>query len=184
MCGVCGFQGRFQHADLERANELLCHRGPDDCGVFFDDAAHVGIAHRRLSIIDVSAAGHQPMFGDRKVSITFNGEIYNFRELKQELAGKGHTFRSQSDTEVLLKLHATSGEGMLQRLNGIFAFGIWDPTDGSLFVARDALGVKPLYYAETSDGFCFASEIKALLPFLGPQRELDPIALHRYVSFL
>ena len=122
--------------------------------------------------------------GDGQVVLTFNGEIYNFKALRKELEAKGHVFRGHSDTEVLLNLYLDQGEAMLPRLNGIFAFALWDGRKGALLVARDGLGVKPLYYAESPQGFAFASEIKALLPLLPPERELDAASLHRYLGFL
>ena len=121
---------------------------------------------------------------DGAVVLVFNGEIYNFRELRMELEASDHQFRGHSDTEVLLHLYIAHGEEMLDRLNGIFSFALWDKRNQSLFVARDALGVKPLYYAETSQGFAFASEIKALLCLVPEARELDIPSLHRYLSFL
>ena len=185
MCGILGFSGAFRPDQLDRGNAIQCHRGPDNCGTFFDAEAAVGLGHLRLSIIDLSPAGNQPMTTpDGSVLITFNGEIYNYRELRAELEAKGHRFRSTSDTEVLLHLYARQGPEMLTRLNGIFAFGLYDRRDRSLFIARDALGVKPLYYALNSSGFAFASEIKALLALVPEARELDVASLHRYLSFL
>ncbi len=185
MCGIAGYLGTFSSEWLERASRAIAHRGPDGHGVWSDRAAGIGLAHRRLSILDLSPTGAQPMLSDDgMVSLTFNGEIYNFRELRAELETKGHRFRGPSDTEVLLRLYQVHGEEMLTKLNGIFAFGLWDARQQSLFVARDALGVKPFYYAETSKGFAFASEIKALLHLVPSARELDFPSLHRYLSFL
>ena len=184
MCGIIGTSG----GDLDRvasANNLLAHRGPDDFGVFIDREAGIGLGHRRLSIVEISPLGHQPMLsaaGD--VVMVFNGEIYNFRELRAELIASGHRFRGHSDTEVLLNLYLAQGEAMLSRLNGIFAFAIWDSRRQALLIARDALGVKPLYYAALNGRFAFASEIKALLKLVPEARELDISALHRYLSFL
>ncbi len=185
MCGIVGFIGSFAAELLVEANRLQSHRGPDAEGVWQDVDAGIGLAHRRLSILDLSPAGSQPMVSeDGTVVLVFNGEIYNFRELRAELEASGHRFRGQSDTEVLLHLYIAHGEAMLPRLNGIFAFALWDKRNQSLFVARDALGVKPLYYAETSKGFAFASEIKSLLCLVPEVRELDIPSLHRYLSFL
>ena len=185
MCGIVGHFGCFAPEFLAQANRLQSHRGPDADGIWFDSEAGVGFAHRRLSILDLSPAGAQPMVSDDgSVVLVFNGEIYNFRELRSELEAKGHRFRGHSDTEVLLHLYLAHGEAMLTRPNGIFAFALWDKRDQSLFVARDALGVKPFYYAETGAGFAFASEIKALLCLVPETRELDIPALHRYLSFL
>lgn len=184
MCGIVGYSGSFSSASLSRANGLQSHRGADDSGEFFDAANGIALAHRRLSILDVSPLGHQPMTAENgQLAVTFNGEIYNFRELRAELEAKGHRFRGHSDTEVLLRLYAVEGETMLTRLNGIFAFALWDKGCRSLLLARDALGVKPLYFSEAPEGFAFASELKALLQFLSVS-ELDIHALHRYLSFL
>ncbi len=185
MCGIIGYSGTFDRTALLEGDRRQRHRGPDDEGNWFDHDAGIGLAHRRLAIQDLSAAGAQPMsIEDEAIVIVFNGEIYNFRELRSSLEACGHRFRGHSDTEVLLHLYLAYGEEMLSRLNGIFAFALWDRRNMSLLVARDALGVKPLYYAQTSDGFAFASEIKALLPLVPDARALDVAALHRYLSFL
>ncbi len=185
MCGILGYFGSFSPESLNRANRLQAHRGPDDSGEFNDAEAGIGMGHVRLSILDLSPLGRQPMAtDDGSVVLVFNGEIYNFRELRRELEAKGNRFRGRSDTEVLLHLYLAYGDAMLTRLNGIFSFALWDKRSRSLFVARDALGVKPLYYAETEPGFAFASEIKALLALVPQLRELDAQALHRYLSFL
>ncbi len=187
MCGIAGFYGTFSNAKakLTLANERQLHRGPDASGLWFNSTGEIGLAHRRLSILDLSASGNQPMFSENgDIVLVFNGEIYNFRELRKELEEKGYSFQSSSDTEVLLKLYLAEGEAMLHRLNGIFAFAIWDSRCDSLFIARDALGVKPLYFCENALGFVFASEIKALMPFLSSSLNLSSSALHRYLSFL
>ncbi len=185
MCGIAGYSGSFQAAALEGACQIQSHRGPDDRGQFIDERSRIGLGHVRLSILELSALGHQPMSSeDGSAVLVFNGEIYNFRELRSELEGKGHRFRGHSDTEVLLRLYLTEGEAMLGRLNGIFAFALWDSRNQSLLIARDALGVKPLYFAETKKGFAFASEIKALMQIVPDARDLDVVALHRYLSFL
>lgn len=185
MCGIVGYSGSFAPGLLEQGNALQRHRGPDDAGVFVDGDSGVGFGHVRLSILDLSAAGHQPMTSaDGNVVIVFNGEIYNFKELRADLMMRGHRFRGHSDTEVLLNLYIEKGASMLSELNGIFAFALWDRRVSALVVARDALGVKPLYYSESAKGVAFASEIKTLLSLVPEQRELDPSALHRYLSFL
>jgi asparagine synthase (glutamine-hydrolysing) len=185
MCGIIGAWGEPASVRVREASALQAHRGPDDSGHFLDVQAQVALSHVRLSIQDLSPLGHQPMFSeDRSVVLVYNGEIYNFRELRAELEADGVHFRGHSDTEVLLALYLREGAAMLSRLNGIFAFAIWDQHKQEMLVARDALGVKPFYYAELPAGFAFASEIKALLPLLGPDRVLDPDALHRYMSFL
>ena len=185
MCGIAGYSGAFDPQGIDLANQRQAHRGPDDVGKFFDAAAGVGLGHVRLSILDLSPMGHQPMVSeDGLVVLVFNGEIYNFRELRAEFVSKGHRFRGQSDTEVLLQLYIAEGPAMLKRLNGIFALALWDKRDQTLFLARDALGVKPLYYSEGAKGFAFASEIKALLCLVPETKDLDVPALHRYLSFL
>ena len=185
MCGVLGFSGTFDAAAISAGLRSIAHRGPDDSGQFIDSASGIGLGHVRLSILDLSSLGHQPMTSpDGAVVIVFNGEIYNFRELRVELEANGHRFRSQTDTEVLLNLYLAEGEAMLSRLNGIFAFALWDGRSKSMFLARDGLGVKPLYYATTDRGVAFSSEIKSLIRLVPEVRELDAVALHRYMSFL
>ena len=185
MCGILGFSGDFPAHRLAVANACQRHRGPDDAGEFADRASGVGLGSVRLAIQDLSPLGHQPMVSDDEMAVlAFNGEIYNFRELRAELEADGHRFRGHSDTEVVLRLYQALGERMLARLNGIFALAIWDKRDRSLLIARDALGVKPLYYTESRAGVAFASEIKALLALAPVARDLDHVALHRYMSFL
>ena len=163
----------------------MAHRGPDDDGVWTDETSGVGLCHRRLAIIDLSAAGHQPMWDvSNSVVIVFNGEIYNYRGLRDVLMSQGFSFNSDSDTEVLLNLYLRDGEAMLPQLNGMFAFAIWDTREHCLFLARDALGVKPLYYTEASSGFVFASTVSAILcANLGP-RSVDATAIFDYLTLL
>ena len=166
MCGIAGSvdleQGLGSGTPVPAMTDALRHRGPDDAGILVDGPVTLG--HRRLAIIDLSAAGHQPMpSADETLWLTFNGEIYNYIELRDELRALGHTFRTASDSEVLLIAYAEWGVSMLERLNGMFAFAIWDRRTSSLLLARDRFGVKPLYYAEAGGRFRFASEIKALL---------------------
>ena len=192
MCGILGFSCSAVNSEFsDPADKLLVaadhlgHRGPDDSGYLLDPAYGIGLSHRRLSILDLSPLGHQPMAShDGAVVLIFNGEIYNFRELRAELEGQGVMFQGHSDTEVLLNLYLAEGQELLPRLNGIFAFALWDRRTQSLFLARDALGVKPLYYAALPDRFAFASEIKALLPLLPEAGALDMAALRRYLTFL
>jgi asparagine synthase (glutamine-hydrolyzing) len=184
MCGIAGYAGRFRPEMLRRASGCMAHRGPDDDGIYVDGDC-VGLAHRRLAILDLTPTGAQPMSSDdAQVVVVFNGEIYNFQELRRELCARGVHFRGHSDTEVLLRLYLAEGDAMLSRLNGIFAFALWDRRTQTMLVARDALGVKPLYVAETPHGVAFASEIKALLQLVPDARELDPVALDRYLTFL
>jgi asparagine synthase (glutamine-hydrolysing) len=163
MCGIAGLFLRQADCPVEtvlRMRDVLVHRGPDDAGTHVD--GRVGLGHRRLSIIDLGS-GHQPMTtADGRLTIIFNGEIYNYRELRRELEADGTVFRTKSDTEVILELHARLGDAAVQRLNGIFAYAVWDSATRRLLLARDRAGIKPLYYAESHGGFAFASEIKAL----------------------
>jgi len=185
MCGIAGFSGSFAPELLDQMAAALRHRGPDDQGVEHLVEERIGLAHRRLSIIDLSPAGHQPMWDDdRTVAIVYNGELYNYRELRKELIEDGFRFRSESDTEVLLQLYRRDAEGMLARLNGIFAFAIYDTRARSLFVARDPLGVKPLYHTRAPSGWLFASEIKALLQCREVDRTLDLAAIDRHLHYL
>lgn len=185
MCGFVGFSGRFEMGALQAGLRSIAHRGPDDSGVWSDAAAGVALGHVRLSILDLSPLGHQPMASaDGQVVIAFNGEIFNFRELRTELEAQGHCFRGHSDTEVLLHLYLAAGEGMLPRLNGMFAFAIWDGRRQALLLARDAMGVKPFYWAQTVHGLVFGSELKGLLPFPGVSRELDPMAVRDHLTYL
>ena len=166
-------------------NAVLTHRGPDDAGEWLDLEAGIGLANRRLAIIDLSPEGHQPMTNeDGTIQLAYNGEVYNYQELRRELLGKGHRFRSRTDTEVLVHLYEEEGVEMLSRLNGIFALALWDYNRQQLLLARDAVGVKPLYYSETNSGVIFASELKALLLSADVSRELDPVALHHHLAYL
>lgn len=186
MCGITGILelngAPASAACAERMAELVAHRGPDGAGSWAEGPAALG--HRRLSIIDLSEGGHQPMVStDGRYVITYNGELYNFRELKQELEGLGHVFRSRSDTEVLLAALAQWDLDALPRFNGMFAFGVYDRRARTLTLARDRFGVKPLYVARAGKSFLFGSEIKALLAHPAMRAELDREALAEYLSF-
>ena len=185
MCGIGGFFGSFDGGLLEQMSLRIAHRGPDDKGILRDSVNGIGLVHQRLSIQDLSPAGHQPMWTkDNSVCIVFNGEIYNFQELRVELQKDGYVFTGNSDTEVLLNLYLKEGEKLLSKLNGIFAFAIWDKRVKKLFLARDGVGAKPLYYSETNSGFLFASEIKALLVYPEVSRELSPQAIYSHLTYL
>lgn len=189
MCGIAGLykshnNGLELSAVAARALPWLHHRGPDDQGLMVVSEDRCALAHTRLSILDLSPAGHQPMATpDGRYSITFNGEIYNFRELRQHLLSQGEQFASQTDTEIILKLYAREGAGCLQHLRGMFAFAIWDEVQRELFVARDRLGIKPLYYYAAAQRFLFASEVRALLASNLVPRRLDTIALAEYLAY-
>lgn len=173
MCGISGilsFDGKYNRKDILIMNKVLSHRGPDDEGTYFDD--FIGLGHRRLSIIDLSKAGHQPMSDEsERYWIIFNGEVYNYLEIREELKEKGHKFHSNSDTEVILKSYIEWGIECLQKFNGMWAFALWDKEKKELFCARDRFGVKPFYYYHENGYFVFASEIKAILEAEGVPRE-------------
>jgi len=185
MCGIAGFQGRFDADLLDRMGRTIAHRGPDDRGSYLDPAAGLGLIHLRLAIIDLSPSGHQPMWDDEgECVIVFNGEIFNYKELRDGLLAAGHRFRGHSDTEVLLHLYRMHGAALLEKLNGMYAFALWDARSRELFLARDGVGVKPLYYSETSRGFLFGSEIKAILQDGEVSRALDPGAVQSHLALL
>ena len=190
MCGISGLVNCGEREILARMTHVQAHRGPDDSGLWdrrCPDGSYIGLGSRRLAILDLSELGHMPMANaDRTVWITYNGEIYNFRELRRELEGKGASFVSHTDTEVILHLYEREGAECVKRLNGMFAFAICDlRTDTpTLVVARDHFGVKPFYYFQRGRQFAFASEIKALLQVPGVRAELDAEALHQYLTFL
>lgn len=191
MCGIAGgvWSARGQSladSTLRRMTDVLRHRGPDDDGFYRsvrDDGAGVALGFRRLSIIDL-AGGHQPLANeDQTVWIVFNGEVYNYRELRPELEARGHRFRTHSDTEVLVHAYEEYGVDCLRRFRGMFAFAIWDVPRQRLFLARDRLGQKPLVYREEPGRLTFASELKALLQLPNAPRELDPEAVELYLTY-
>ena len=187
MCGIVGFRSirHFQELQefLPEAVAKLTHRGPDDSGLFFDESCGVGLGHRRLSVIDLSKAGQQPMANDDgSVHIIYNGEVYNFREIRVSLEAQGHVFRSETDTEVILQAYIQWGIECLQRFVGMFSLAIWDSRKQELYLARDRLGIKPLYYYFNQETLLFASELKALMAFKSFEREIEtdsiPLFLH------
>lgn len=187
MCGITGIfnygsQNKLNRADLEGITALLTHRGPDDDGYFLNH--QVGLGHRRLSIIDLTT-GHQPIYNEDKTVITvFNGEIYNFLELKKNLESKGHRFQTHSDTEVIVHLYEEYGEDFTQHLRGMFAIALWDAVKKKLCLVRDRLGIKPLFYAVDRDKILFASEIKSIIQYPGFNKKMEWEALHDYLSFM
>ncbi len=186
MCGICGafhYGGGLADADLlERMCEVQQHRGPDDRGLWME--GEVGFGHRRLSIIDLSPGGHQPMPNeDGSLWVTYNGELYGWPEIHAELAQRGHRFRGTSDTEALLHLYEERGEQLFERLRGMFAFGLFDRQRRRLLVARDRMGIKPLYYHDDGKRLLFASEMKALLEDPGVARRLDARSLADYLTY-
>jgi len=185
MCGIAGIIS-LKGAPvpdlarkLEVMSDLVAHRGPDDAGIWTHPRNHVGFAHRRLSIIDL-AHGHQPMSDEAGNVITYNGETYNYPEVRADLAGE--RFATDCDTEVVLAAYRRWGAGSLERLRGMYAYAVWDERNGELFIARDRFGIKPLVYAVVDDVLYFASEAKALMPFL-PRIATDPEALKDYLAF-
>src|SRR4026209_167597 len=187
MCGINGiaFSSRsgsqIDASVLKRMRDVITHRGPDDEGFFVD--GRVGLGHRRLSIVDV-ASGHQPMTNeDGSLHMTYNGEIYNHNDYREPLIARGHVYKTHCDTEAILHLYAEYGDHCVDYLRGMFAFAIWDRTSRELFIARDRLGVKPLYYVHTQDGsLYFASEIKALLEARAVKPEVNFGAFSDYLA--
>ncbi len=186
MCGICGVVSvdRAEKIDLGvlvGMRDTLAHRGPDDSGAYVGPG--VGLGHRRLSIIDLRPEGRQPMSNeDDSVRIVFNGEIYNFEELRRGLVAAGHRFRSRTDTEVIVHLYEEMGVKCLDRLRGMFAFALWDERRRRLLLARDRLGKKPLYYAFDGKRLIFASEAKAILSHPSVAAQPDQQALHHYLT--
>ena len=190
MCGIFGYittnPAAISPDCLETALHTLRHRGPDDNGIFTSTVAgvHCGLAHTRLSIIDLSPLGHQPMTTeDGRYTIAYNGEVYNFRDIRQDLESRGEVFKSNCDTEVVLKAYAHWGRACVQRFRGMFAFAIWDAQAGALFMARDRLGIKPLYYSITPERLAFASEVRTLLATGLAERKLSRAGLMSYFAF-
>jgi asparagine synthase (glutamine-hydrolysing) len=186
MCGICGkfdfdLQARVSPALVKAMADTISHRGPDDEGYYV--SGPIGLGFRRLSIIDLNT-GHQPISNeDGSVWIVFNGEIYNYQELREHLLSRGHVFKTRTDTEVIVHLYEEFGEGCVEKLRGMFAFAIWDNRNKLLFIARDRLGIKPLYYASSSKSLVFASEMKAILADPEVRREVEPATIDRFLSF-
>ena len=187
MCGIYGFVSRKETIDPEvmhRMSQALAHRGPDDGHEITEAADGLALGHKRLSIIDLSPAGKQPMANeDGSIWLTLNGEIYNYQELRAGLENRGHCFRSHSDSEVVVHLYEENGTACLDQLKGMFAFALWDRRKKSLLLARDRMGKKPLHYCLTRDHLIFASEIKSLLQHPAVRRDLDLAALSKYLSY-
>ena len=187
MCGICGvvnLNGKpIDQNNLFDINETLKHRGPDDAGFFHDDQRHVGLAIRRLSIIDLSTTGHQPISNeDKSIWIVFNGEIYNYMDLRNRLAHCGHQFSTKTDTEVIIHAYEQYGDDCVHHLNGMFSFAIWDSQKQRLLIARDRLGIKPMYYFLTPDLLVFGSELKAVLAHPQTPRDIDLNAIDQYLT--
>ena len=188
MCGITGWL-YFPHWEprdevLAAMSDSIRHRGPDDSGDFRDRVAGIALAHRRLSIIDLTNASHQPMLDDeRRIALAYNGELYNFRALRAELAGLGHTFRSEGDTEVVLRSYIEWGVAAFDRFSGMFAIALWDGLSQTLHLARDAMGMKPLYYVKNKSGVAFASEVKAFRALPDWKPSLNEHSLRQYLEF-
>jgi asparagine synthase (glutamine-hydrolysing) len=187
VCGIVGFCGKDKFSDestLASMRDTLAHRGPDDSGLYIDIEHNVGLAHTRLSIIDLSSLGHQPMSNDSgTIWITYNGEVYNFKEIREELEKRGYVFRSNTDTEVLVKGYEEWGIECVHKFIGMFAIAIWDRNEKKLYLVRDRVGVKPLYYYFKDGVLLFASELKALMKHPGYRKEIDLSILPHYLRF-
>src|SRR5437868_1331358 len=186
MCGICGIfypdpRRHVERETLEEMNGQIVHRGPDDDGFFVE--GNVGLAMRRLSIID-TATGHQPISNEEdNIWIVYNGEIYNHEQLRSDMQARGHRYRTRSDTESIIHLYEEYGPDCLKHLRGMFAFVIWDRRKRKLFVARDRLGIKPLYYRCDGNAFLFGSEIKTILAYPGIEPEFNRNTLAEYLAF-
>ena len=190
MCGICGAVttngSRLNESVLRRMTGVMAHRGPDGAGVHLKHGAgvSVGLGHRRLSIIDLTEAGRQPMSNeDGTIWLVFNGEIYNYPELRKELESRGHRFRSSTDSEVIVHLYEEEGIQCARRLAGMFAFAVWDERMGALILCRDRIGIKPLVYWHDGSTFLFASEIKSILQHPAVEKRIDWQALGLYLTF-
>ena len=183
MCGICGFTGQIEQREntIKKMTEVITHRGPDSDGFFTDDYINMGF--RRLSIIDLDE-GHQPIYNeDKTLVLTFNGEIYNYKDLKKELIELGHTFYTETDSEVLLHAFEQWGEDMFEHLRGMFGFAIYNRETKDIFLARDFFGIKPLHYTMIGEDFCYASEIKSILEHPNFKKKFNEKALDHYLSF-
>jgi len=192
MCGIAGIVSfgernvvKINEEKIKKMNDTMIHRGPDDEGVYVNDSGRVGLGHRRLSIIDLSSAGHQPMSNeDDTIWLVFNGEIYNYLDIKKDLEVKGHKFKSKTDSETIIHLYEEEGVDCLKRLRGMFSLAIWDSKKQQLFIARDRIGIKPFYYYHNNGAFYFASEIKAIIENQEIKRELNKQGLYDYLTYM
>ena len=186
MCGIAGIINFITEpvfeTSIKKMTDSIAHRGPDGEGMFVDE--NIGFGHRRLAILDLSVAGKQPMFSDdARYVITYNGEVYNFKTIRGELAGLGHQFRSNTDSEVILKSYIEWGEKCVHKFNGMFAFAILDRHSKDVFIARDRYGIKPFYYYQDSERFVFGSEVKAIHASALAKPVLDKKGLLQYMTF-
>src|SRR3989304_4043784 len=187
MCGIVGFcscNEKVDKAILTSMRDALTHRGPDDAGIYIDEENNVGLGHRRLSILDLSSLGHQPMSNENgSIWITYNGEVYNFKEIREELSQRGYNFKSNSDTEVVIKSYEEWGIDCVHKFIGMFALGIWDKREKKLYLVRDRVGVKPLYYYQKDGLFLFGSELKVLMKHPDFNKEIDYSVLQLYLRY-
>jgi asparagine synthase (glutamine-hydrolysing) len=187
MCAIVGkiqSNTRVDRTVIEKMRDAMTHRGPDDAGLWLNENGTVALGHRRLSIIDLSAAGHQPMANeDNSIWVVFNGEIYNFQSLRSELIGAGHVFRSNTDTEVIIHAYEQWGIESVKRFRGMFAYALWDDRRRRLVLVRDRLGIKPLFYSMSDDNFSFASELKALCLDPDISKEFDETAIYDFFTY-
>jgi len=186
MCGIVGIVSnkKINRQVLVQCRDTLTHRGPDDAGIYISPDNMVGLAHTRLSIIDLSSAGHQPISNENKsIWTVYNGEIYNFLDLRRELIKLGHVFKSDTDSEVIIHSYEEWGEQCVNKFRGMFAFGLWDETKKKLFLARDRIGIKPLYYFFNEEKIIFASELKAIFEDRNIPREIDLQSLNDYLTY-
>src|ERR687883_1637693 len=191
MCGICGVweygatEGRVEHALIERMRDEMTHRGPDDAGALVFDGGRGGLGFRRLSIIDLSEAGHQPMRGcTESIWLVFNGEVYNHASLREGLEARGHVYASRTDSETILHLYEERGLDFVHDIEGDYAICIWDERREQLTLVRDRIGVKPLYFYHKDGRFIFASEIKAILQHPSVTPDVDEESLYHYLTFL
>jgi asparagine synthase (glutamine-hydrolysing) len=186
MCGIAGIYRldgeTVERNEIDLLTDAVAHRGPDGRGVWFNREKNLALGHRRLAILDLTAAGTQPMSYNGRYSMSFNGEIYNFLEIRNELIQKGHSFSTQTDTEVVLAAYAEWGSDVLSRFNGMWAFALYDETDRTLLLSRDRFGVKPLYYFSSRGRLIFSSEVQAIHRILGPTHPLNKAVIEDIVK--
>ncbi|MBI5464675.1 MAG: asparagine synthetase B, partial [Ignavibacteriales bacterium] len=191
VCGICGILNygnsspTFDDSTLKRMSDVMAHRGPDDSGTFISPDHRMGFGFRRLAIVDLSPTGHQPMFStDGSITLVFNGEIYNHLVLRKEFEAKGYHYRSRSDAESIICAYQEYGLDFVHKLLGMFALALWDERKRRLVLARDRIGIKPLYYTFSSGNVVFGSEIKSILQHPSVSREMNTEALEHYLTFL
>ena len=187
MCGIIGiwnFAKKVDRVEFARQRDLMTHRGPDGAGIYFSENENIALGHRRLSLIDLSETGTQPMCNeDRTIWLTANGEIYNYKELRKELISLGHVFTSSGDSEIIIHGYEEWGTGILEKLKGMFAFCIFDQRKKLFFLARDRFGIKPCYYYHKNDVFLFASELKSIVSYHGFSKEINASSVCNFLTY-